>query len=110
MQQHNPDYDQITISKGTASISFNRFGNQRASDRYTFDTESGKITEAKLYRDTNRAGKLRGWIFSVHVGSWGGMTTRILTFIAALIGGTLPLTGYYLWAKRLYRKRKNEKK
>lgn len=108
MQQHNPDYNQITIGKGTASISFKRFGNQRASDRYTFDTQSGQITDSKLYRDANRAGKLRGWIFSVHVGSWGGMTTRILTFVAALIGGTLPLTGYYLWAKRLYRKRKNK--
>ena len=47
-----------------------------------------------------RLGKIRGWIYSVHVGSWGGMLTRLLTFIAALIGATLPLTGYYLWIKR----------
>ena len=30
--------------------------------------------------------------FSVHVGNWGGMFTRILTFIAALLGAALPLT------------------
>lgn len=50
-----------------------------------------------------------GWIFSVHVGSWGGMTTRILTFLAALLGGTLPLTGYYLWIRRLYSAKRRKK-
>lgn len=48
----------------------------------------------------------RGLVYAIHVGSWGGMFTRILTFIAALIGATLPLTGYYLWIKRLITKRK----
>jgi len=37
------------------------------------------------------------------------MLTRILTFIAALIGASLPLTGYYLWVKKLMNKRKREK-
>ncbi|MEO5136381.1 PepSY domain-containing protein, partial [Bacteroides ovatus] len=45
-------------------------------------------------------------IYSVHVGNWGGMFTRILTFIAALLGAALPLTGYYLWIKRLIKVRK----
>jgi uncharacterized iron-regulated membrane protein len=34
------------------------------------------------------------------------MLTRIITFIAALLGATLPLTGYYLWIKRIVRKKK----
>ena len=46
-------------------------------------------------------------IYALHVGSWGGMTTRILWFIAALIGAALPLTGYYLWLRRLYRRHKS---
>ena len=41
-------------------------------------------------------------IYSMHVGTWGGMPTRILTLIAAIIGAILPLTGYYLWIKRLF--------
>lgn len=48
----------------------------------------------------------RSMIYSIHVGSWGGMVTRILTFIAALIGATLPITGYYLWIKRILAKKK----
>lgn len=106
LKEQNPDYRQITLSNGAANVSFNRFGNQRASDRYTFNPRSGEITEAILYKDADVAGKIRGWIFSVHVGSWGGMFTRILAFIAALVGGTLPLTGYYLWLRRLNRKHK----
>lgn len=102
---NNPGYKQITLSDGVANVSFNTFGNQRASDRYTFNPRSGKIDEVVLYKDAEKAGKIRGWIYSVHVGSWGGMLTRLLTFIAALIGATLPLTGYYLWIKRSWRKK-----
>ena len=96
----NPDYKQITVSSGSANVSFDRLGNQRASDRYTFNPRSGEITGTTLYSDADKSGKIRGWIYSVHVGSWGGMFTRILAFIAALIGGTLPLTGYYLWIRK----------
>lgn len=105
LKQNNPGYKQITVSKGSANVTFNRLGNQRAADRYTFNPRNGEITETVLYKDTERSGKIRGWIFSVHVGSFGGMFTRILAFLVALLGGTLPLTGYYLWIRRLYRKR-----
>lgn len=104
--RQNPEYKQISISSGTASVSFNRFGNQRASDRYSFNTDNGEFTETSLYQHQDKSGKIRGWIYSVHVGNWGGMFTRILTFIAALLGAALPLTGYYLWIKRLIKVRK----
>ena len=41
---------------------------------------------------------------ALHIGTWGGMTTRILYFLAALLGASLPLTGYYLWIRKLRRK------
>lgn len=103
--QKSPGYTQITLSDGVANVSFNGLGNQRASDRYKFNPHTGKIDEVVLYKDAEKAAKIRGWVYSVHVGSWGGMLTRLLTFIAALIGATLPLTGYYLWIKRMWRKK-----
>ena len=106
LRRQNPEYKQISISSGTASVSFNRFGNQRASDRYSFNTDNVEFTETSLYQHQDKSGKIRGWIYSVHVGNWGGMFTRILTFIAALLGAALPLTGYYLWIKRLIKVRK----
>lgn len=105
----NPEYKQISVSSGTASVSFSRLGNQRASDRYSFNTENGEFTETSLYQHQEKAGKIRGWIYSVHVGNWGGMMTRIFTFLAALFGASLPLTGYYLWIKKMMNKRKREK-
>lgn len=100
LNELNPDNKQISISKGSANVTFDRFGNQRGSDRYTFDTATGEITESSLYKDQPKSGKIRGWIYSVHVGSWGGLLTKILTFLAAILGAALPLTGYYLWIKK----------
>lgn len=97
----NPDAHSITISDGTATVSSAAFGNTRAADRYTFDVSTGRITSVTKYADAARQGKLRGWIYSVHVGSFGGLLTRLMWFAAALMGATLPLTGYYLWLRRL---------
>lgn len=105
LSAQNKGFEQITIGDGNASVSWGKWGNQRAADRYSFDPESGEITSITHYKESSRAGKLRGWLYSLHVGSWGGIPTRILYFIAALVGTTLPLTGYYLWIKRLLRRK-----
>lgn len=105
LAEANPDYKLISVSDGSASVALPRFGNQRGTDRYKFNPRNGEITETTLYKDLDNSGKIRGWIYSVHVGSWGGMLTRILTFIAALIGASLPLTGYYLWIRKKIKRR-----
>ena len=105
LAEANPDYKQISVSDGSASVAVPRFGNQRGPDRYKFNPRNGEITETTLYKDLDNSGKIRGWIYSVHVGSWGGMLTRILTFVAALIGASLPLTGYYLWIRKKIKRR-----
>lgn len=104
-----PCYSKITITKNAATVSLGTAGNSRASDKYTFDEETGEITSCSLYEDVPYSNKLRGWVYSLHVGSWGGMFTRVLAFLAALHGATLPLTGYYLWVKRLYGRRKSRR-
>lgn len=40
-------------------------------------------------------------IWLIHTGAWGGLFSKALWFISALIGATLPLTGYYMWFKRI---------
>lgn len=100
----HPGSREISIADGSASVTANRFGNVRGVDRYQFDPRTGRLTGRTLYRELDGSGKIRGWIYSVHVGSWGGLLTRILWFLAALLGTTLPLTGYYLWLKRIGRK------
>ena len=87
-----------------ATVSTARYGNTRGSDRYSFDPATGEITEVQLYKDLPKSGKIRGWIYSVHVGSWGGMTTRILTCLVSLLGTIFAITGYYFWIKKQFRK------
>lgn len=77
----------------------------RAGDSYTFDTCGGQLSDCKPYAEQPRSTKLHGWIYTWHVGSWGGAITRLLTFLSSLVGATLPLTGYYLWIRRLQRKK-----
>ena len=101
-----PDFSQMTVSDGVVSVGKGGFGNQRASDKYIYNKETGEIVSVELYEDSEGKSVLGGWVYSLHVGSWGGVVTRILAFLAALLGATLPLTGYYLWIRRLYLKKK----
>ena len=94
------DFNSITIQNGEATVSTADYGNTRGSDRYAFDPKSGEITGRQLYKDLPDSGKIRGWIYSVHAGTWGGMTTRILSCLASFLGAVLSLTGYYMWLKR----------
>ncbi|MBO7239710.1 MAG: PepSY domain-containing protein [Bacteroidaceae bacterium] len=102
-------YKTITVSAGSVSVKDSYYGNVRAADKYLFDENSGEITGVELYEEADKESKIGGWIYSVHVGSWGGYITKILSFLVALLGATLPLTGYYLWIRRLYGKRKSRK-
>ncbi|MBF1427748.1 PepSY domain-containing protein, partial [Hoylesella nanceiensis] len=45
----------------------------------------------------------------LHTGTWGGMFSKILYALAALIGGFLPISGYYMWWKRTSAKKKKAK-
>ncbi len=108
LKNRNPDFTKISLSERTATVSFNRLGNRRAADRYEFDAQTGDITKSSLYSDLEGSAKIRGWIYSVHVGDWGGMPTRILSFFAALLGASLPLTGYYFWIRKLTMKKRKQ--
>lgn len=109
LKAQNPDAPQITVGAETASVTLGVTGNGRASDKYEFNRRSGEITPVTKYADSVPADKLRGWIYAVHTGSWGGMLTRILWLLGALLGASLPLTGYYIWIKRQRNPKKHVK-
>ena len=78
-------------------------------------TDKGKDRSRKdevkiTWKDANVSApqSLKGWFYAFHTGSWGGITTKILYFLAALFGGILPLSGYYLWWKRTRRREKSQ--
>ena len=109
LKAQNPDAPQITIAPESATVTLGNSGNSRASDRYDINRRSGEVTPSTKYADAADADKLRGWIYSIHTGSFGGMFTRILWLLGALLGASLPLTGYYIWIKHLLSKKKRKK-
>ncbi|MCD7978818.1 MAG: PepSY domain-containing protein [Tannerellaceae bacterium] len=110
LAEQYPNYKTISVQSGSATVSAATMGNTRASDRYTFDNRTGEITGAQLYKDNPKPNKMRGWIYAVHVGSWGGLFTRILYLIACLVGTCLPFTGYYFYLKKRHLKKKKTAK
>ena len=95
----------MTIKDGVVTVVPKGRNNLMNADKYTYHKRSGEITKVKRYDSESKATKLRSMVYMVHVGSWGGWITRLITFLAALLGATLPLTGYYLWLRRLLRKK-----
>lgn len=101
-----PNYRTLSISDGSAEVTKQQLiGNPRASDKLEFDT-NGDITKITPYGEQPAAQRARGWIYAIHVGSWGGWFSKLLTFIVALIGASLPWTGLLIYLK----KRKMRKK
>lgn len=101
---HYTAYKTIVLTQTEAQVA--RQSAMRRIDRATFDPRSGRLAEITRYEETPRQQRLRGWFYAFHTGTWGGIWTKILYFIAALIGASLPLTGYWLWWRRCMNKRK----
>ncbi len=101
---HCTAYKTIVLTQTEAQVA--RQSAMRRIDRATFDPRSGRLAEIIRYEETPRQQRLRGWFYAFHTGTWGGFWTKILYFIAALIGASLPLTGYWLWWRRCMNKRK----
>lgn len=107
LQTKYNSYGTIQLNKNNAQIIQ---AGKRKGDTALFDAHTGKITEITIY-DTNEqpiSSKMKGIIYSFHTGQWGGIITRVLYFLSAFVGGILPLTGYYLWIKRISRKKHRE--
>lgn len=104
LQNRYPSFNTITIQDGSATVATANYGNTRGSDRYTFNSTNGEITDSQLYKDLPKSDKIRGWIYAVHAGTWGGITTKILSCLVSFLGAVFAITGYYFWIKKKLRK------
>lgn len=97
---------EIRVYQNEADVVVGGYGNQQATDTYTINPDTGKITSLTLYGEKKESNHIKGWIYSLHVGAWMGWLTKIIYLVCVIIGATLPISGYYLWIKRLTTKRK----
>lgn len=81
------------------------------SDRYSFDRYT--LHEIKIdgpyngkYSDAGNADRLRRMNYEIHIGAIWGTPGRILVFLSALFGASLPVTGVYIFFKTRKKKKK----
>ncbi len=79
---------------------------ERASSQIFIDQYSGNVIKTVRYEDRNLGQKVRTTFYPIHVGSIGGITGRIIAFIACVAGFTFPITGVILWINRLNKKKR----
>lgn len=113
----NPDIDQvyrtlrsaypkassIDLNSDSASVTLSEYGIGKPSELFNYTSKDGNLSLTPNRENTSRQSKIRSWIYAIHTGSFGGIFTRIIWFIAAIIGSSLPVTGYYIWIKRIKR-------
>ncbi len=104
LRESYPVYKSLTLGERNVQIAPDPHSTMRKVDTVMFDSRTGDIKDIRLYADTPRSQTLRGWFYAFHTGSWGGVVTKILYFIAAISGAILPWSGYYLWWRRTHRK------
>ena len=105
VKTENPGFYRISAYNGTIDLDRSSWGSTRDIDTYSFDNATGEITDIAYYKDMDRDRKVRGWVYTLHVGAWGGIFGKTVTLLAMLIGASLPFTGYYLWIKKIITKK-----
>lgn len=70
-----------------------------------FQQGTGKLIQERLYANASTGTKVRRIIYPIHTGRLYGWPTKILAFIAALTGATLPVTGLIVYLGRKKKKK-----
>jgi len=78
----------------------------RNQNTFFYEEATGVMIRAKLYKDYNGADLIEATNYDLHTGRLLGLPNKILSFLAALIAASLPVTGFVIW----WKKRKKPKK
>jgi len=78
------------------------YGDNQIIDRYT-----GVQLEKPLVAEFEKNQDIMEGALDIHMGTVGGLPTQILTFIIGLFGASLPITGFFIWYGRKFKKKKN---
>lgn len=64
---------------------------------YYFDRKTGELMMQYGDKDVTGGEKINTMKYDIHVGSIGGLGTKLLAFVASLICASLPITGFLMW-------------
>ncbi|WP_281615732.1 PepSY-associated TM helix domain-containing protein [Flammeovirga sp. SubArs3] len=77
-----------------------------------YDRNSAELLGRQTFKDKNNGDKVQALNYDLHVGSIGGLPTKIIMFIMSLTMASLPISGFLIWRgrKKKSSKRKSNKK
>jgi uncharacterized iron-regulated membrane protein len=78
----------------------------RAFDALHVDPGSGEVIAVDRYRDRSLGARTRATFYAIHVGTIFGEPTRVIAFLASLLGATFPITGLLMWLRKRRAKRR----
>ncbi|MDQ0966537.1 putative iron-regulated membrane protein [Flavobacterium sp. W4I14] len=78
----------------------------RNQNTFFYEEATGTMTRAKLYKDFNGADLIEATNYDLHTGRLLGLPNKILSFLAALVAASLPITGFIIWWKKRKKPRK----
>ncbi len=78
---------------------------ERAYNQLSLDTQSGAPGQHKRYREQAFGDQLLASVYALHVGSYFGLSGRILMFLASLSMPLFAVTGWLLYLDRRRKKR-----
>ncbi|MFT3822565.1 MAG: PepSY-associated TM helix domain-containing protein [Chitinophagaceae bacterium] len=93
--------------KGTLSILKVKTGffASAATDRIDFDPRTNSIKKIDLFKNRTGGEKIVSMVRAIHTGELFGTFSKILYFIACLIGTSLPVTGVFIWLNKRKKKK-----
>jgi len=108
----NLEHDIITLGYpfGKAGV-WNLAVNPRPGTRYLeksdyFEQHSLKMLKADpAFSDAHLGEQIRRLNYDLHVGSVGGLTTKIIAFLVCIISASLPITGFIVWLNEKKKKK-----
>lgn len=71
-----------------------------------YERSTGQLLSSYGTADLNSGEKVRALNFDLHVGSFMGLGSKLLMFVASLVCASLPVTGFFIWYNRKWGKRK----
>lgn len=87
-----------TGSEGTISVFGYKDGETYYGyDALQFDQYTGRLLHRRNNSEKNRGERLVEMNYDIHVGAIGGLTGKIIAFIASLVCASLPVTGFLIW-------------
>jgi uncharacterized iron-regulated membrane protein len=82
---------------------------ENATDEVYLDQYSGQVLSGQTYAQRPVGQRIRGLFKPVHTGAIGGLPTKVLAFIIALLGATFPVTGTIMWLNRIRKKARSSR-